>query len=331
MNLTHTDRQIDTATVWPGPIMSWETWADLADATPSFLIEGFVHNATNTLSGRPTVGKTRLVAAMVAAVTKGEREFCGQAVNAHGRALIVTTDPGEATRWGQRMREHGVPTDAVGIAQYNPSQWDWYIRAAAEARIMVFDNALGALGSGSVRDDDAARELTGKLTQIANAGASVILIAHSAKNFEDQTGRRAPTGAMGSTVYEAWSRNNIHVHDVTEPFARNVKIRSNDHADRNLTLTAKWGEASATWELTKESDDKRPRTDRTHQARQELFDTVAGNPELRTVESMAAIGRQLYDMDPAGFSSAEAAKQRFIRAKNAAGGAFIDGAWQRQR
>ncbi|MFD9666070.1 AAA family ATPase [Rhodococcus sp. NPDC059968] len=314
---------------WEGtPFMTFDYWADKADETPDFLIEGLIHNEATIVSGKPTVGKTRLVAAMAAAVARGDREFCGQRVNAHGNVLVITTDPGESGRWGLRMREHGVPADTVGITRYNADHWDRYLHAAKHARLLVFDNVLGSLGSGKVSDDDAARALTSELTKIQENGTTVILVAHSAKNFEAQSGSHTPTGAMGSTAYAAWERLNLHVHDVTEPNTRAIKIRSNDHADRSLLLAANWGRASAEWELLNSTEDTRQRTEETYAKRRDLFAQVVNDPELRTIRNQAEIGRRLYEADPNGFANGEAARQAFRKAMSAAGGRFESGKWQ---
>lgn len=315
---------------WPEAIMPFEYWADLADRTPDFLIDGFVHAATNTISGKPTVGKTRLAAGIAAAVAKGDRTFCGARVNDHGRVLVITTDPGEAERWGLRMLEHGVSPGMVVIARYNPDHWDQYRAAAAHCRLLIFDNVLGSLGTGSVNDDDAARGLTLPLATIADAGTSVILVAHSAKNSEAMSSRYTPTGSMGSTVYSAWERMNLHVHDVTEPNTRAVTIRSNDHADRNVVLSANWGRSSAEWDLLSEREDSRQRTDEIYADRQSLFDRVVSDPELRTISNRAELGRRLHAADPDTYASGHAARQKFDRAVSSAGGEFADGAWRKK-
>lgn len=310
--------------------MPFDYWADRADETPDFLIDGLIHAATNTISGKPTVGKTRFAAAVAAAVAKGDHTFCGSRVNDHGPVLVITTDPGESNRWGQRMREHGVSPDMVGIARFNPNDWQLYREYAANARLLVFDNVLGSLGSGSVRDDDAARGLTAPLTEIAENGTSVILIAHSGRNFEAGSGRHTPTGPMGSTVYAAWERLNLHVHDVTETNTRSLTIRSNDHADRNLLVRADWGKASADWELLNEKEDTRQRTEETYAVRKDLFDQVAADPVLRTISNKSEIGRRLREADPDRFRSDRAAIQALNRACDASGGEFVHGAWRKK-
>ena len=92
--------------IWAAPFRPYQYWADLAENEPDFLIDGMLHATTNSVSGKPTVGKTRLAAAMVAAIVNEEPEFCGNAIHDHGPVMIVTTDAGETRRWGLRMREH---------------------------------------------------------------------------------------------------------------------------------------------------------------------------------------------------------------------------------
>lgn len=318
-----------TASLWTGPFRPYEYWADIAENEPDFLIDGMLHAATNTVSGKPTVGKTRLVAAMAAAIAKEDTEFCGSEIVGAGPVMVISTDAGETRRWGLRMREHGVPDGRVGIAKFNPLDWRLYEGQARAARLLILDNLTGCLGNKRIGDDDAARELCQPLAEIAENGTTVLMIAHSAKNFEAQSGKHTPTGVMGSTVYQAWERLNLHIHDVTEPNTRAVAIRSNDHGNRDLLLRADWGRSAAKWSLLNEKEDTRQRTEEAHRKRYELFDQVANDPELATISSQREIGRRLYDANPDAFSSADAAKQAFNRAKSSAGGDFINGRWQR--
>lgn len=313
-------------TTWSAPFRPYEYWADLAEDEPDFIIDGMLHSATNSVSGKPTVGKTRLVAAMAAAIAKGDQSFCGSDVVDHGPVMVVSTDAGETRRWGLRMREHGVPDSRVGIAKFNPLDWRLYEGQAKAARLMIVDNLTGTLGNRKIGDDDAARELCQPLAEIAENGTTVVMIAHSAKNFEAQSGTYTPTGVMGSTVYQAWERLNIHIHDATEPNTRAVAIRSNDHANRDLLLCADWGRSSANWSLLNEKDDTRQRTEETYQRRAELYERVVNDPELSRIESARGVGRALH----AKFSewnTEDAAIKAFNRAKKSAGGTFVDGRW----
>ncbi|OBI54675.1 hypothetical protein A5667_24915 [Mycolicibacterium fortuitum] len=313
--------------IWTGPFRPYEYWADIAETEPDFLIDGLLHAATNTVSGKPTVGKTRLVAAMAAAIANEEAEFCGSEIIGGGPVMVISTDAGETRRWGLRMREHGVPDGRVGIAKFNPLDWRLYEGQARTARLLVLDNLTGSLGNARIGDDDAARQLCQPLAEIAENGTTVLMIAHSAKNFEAQSGRYTPTGVMGSTVYQAWERLNLHIHDVTEPNTRDVAIRSNDHGNRDLRLQAEWGRSSAQWSLLTEKEDTRQRGEETHQRRNELFDRVASDQELSRVQSVRELGRKLHAADPDEFESADAARMAFVRAKKAVGGNFIDGHW----
>jgi hypothetical protein len=242
--------------------------------------------------------------------------------------MVISTDAGETRRWGLRMREHGVPDGRVGVAKFNPLDWRLYEAQARTARLLILDNLTGCLGNARIGDDDAARQLCTPLAEIAENGTTVVLIAHSAKNFEAQSGKYTPTGVMGSTVYQAWERLNLHIHDVTEPNTRAVSIRSNDHDNRELLLYAEWfGRASADWSLLNEKEDTRQRTEETYQRRNELFDRVTNDPELCAIESARELGRRLHAASPDEFDSPDAARMAFGRAKRAVGGEFIGGRW----
>lgn len=312
---------------WGTPFREYEYWADLAENQPDFLIDGMLHAATNSVSGKPTVGKTRLVAAMAAAIANEDDEFCGNEIKDTGPVMVISTDAGETRRWGLRMREHDVKPSMVGIAKYNRLDWRLYEQEAKRARLLILDNLTGSLGSRKIGDDDAAREVCTPLAEIAENGTTVVMIAHSAKNFEAQSGKYTPTGVMGSTVYSAWERLNLHIHDVTEPNTRAVAIRSNDHGNRDLVLQAEWGRASAEWSVLGEKPDTRQRTEEAYQRRHELFDRVSGHPELSRIQGVREIGRELASRYPDEWPTVDAAKQAFSRAKNAAGGRFENGRW----
>lgn len=313
---------------WSGPFKPYEYWADLAENEPDFLIDGMLHAATNSVSGKPTVGKTRLVSAMAAAIANSDSEFCGSPIRDHGPVMVISTDAGETRRWGLRMREHDVKPAMVGIAKFNPLDWRLYEGQARAARLLVLDNLTGSLGNARIGDDDAARQFCTPLAEIAENGTTVVMIAHSAKNSEAQSGRYTPTGVMGSTVYQAWERLNLHIHDVTEPNTRAVAIRSNDHGNRDLLLRADWGRSSAEWSLLNEREDTRQRSEESHQRRSDLFDRVAGDTGLSGVESVRGVGRALFDKYPGEWASDEAAYKAFQRAKNSVGGEFTEGRWQ---
>lgn len=319
--------------MWPSDVLlSSDLWADRAEEAPDFMIDGWLHAETNIITGKATVGKTRLTAAMAAAVARGDSTFCGAPVHKHGPVMVLSTDAGEAQRWGLRMREHGViPASRVGIGRFQADRWDRYIKIAGDVgcKLLILDNVNGALrGNESIKDDAPARRLTHPLTEIAEAGTTVVLVTHSAKNYEAGGGRVTPKGAMGSTVYEAFARGAVHLHDANEPNVRYVATWSNDYPQRELVLGVDWRRASADWRLLREREDKRPRTDVAHAGRVELFEHVTRHPELRVIRSKAEIGRRLHAAGVGEYDSSDAARKAFERAARVAGGSYIRGAWQ---
>ncbi len=244
--------------------------------------------------------------------------------------MIISTDAGETRKWGLRLREHNVKPGRAGVAKFNPSHWDLYKEQAKVSKLFVVDNLTGILGGGSIGDDAVARNLLQPLADIAELGTTVLLIAHSAKNFEANTGKYTPTGVMGSTVYQAWERLNIHIHDVTEPNTRHLQIKSNDAPEQKISIAAKWGRASAEWRFVQEHEDKRVRTEETAERKRNLFDEVANDSELSKIEAVNAVGRELVKKFPGrweGKDPAKAAKQAFTRAKNLVGGEYTGGRW----
>jgi hypothetical protein len=81
-------------TAWSAPFRPYEYWADIAENEPDFLIDGLLHAATNTVSGKPTVGKTRLAAAMAAAIAKEDNEFCGSKTSGPAQSWSSPPTPG---------------------------------------------------------------------------------------------------------------------------------------------------------------------------------------------------------------------------------------------
>jgi hypothetical protein len=59
-----------------------------------------------------------------------------------------------------------------------------------------------------------------------------------------------------------------------------------------------------------------------------IFERVAGDAELSRIESERELGRKLRAAAPDEFKSDNAARVAFRRARDAAGGDYIDGHWQ---
>ncbi|MCF3938390.1 AAA family ATPase [Gordonia tangerina] len=180
-----------------------------------WLIDGYLASSATMVTGEPESGKTALVAAMAAAVARGDSEFLGEPVESSGPVLVITTDPGERHEWRTRADDLDVPDDRWLIADFDPARWDAYLDIATEfgVALVVFDNVTGAL-SGGINDADPS-EILRPLTRIVSAGVPVVALHHSAKSYRADNGRRiSPDGPMGPTAYRAWRRHGIHVADV---------------------------------------------------------------------------------------------------------------------
>lgn len=175
-----------------------------AEAGPEWLIEGWLASSATVVSGRPEVGKSTLVAAMAAAVAKGE-PFLGQPVETTrtGPVLVIVTDPGDGSQWAKKAEEHGVAGNSWVIAEFDPSRWSDYTSAAleAECRLVVFDNFTGAM-DGNPKDADPS-VVTKPLSVFVSHGIPVVGIAHATKSGSSEP--------MGSTAYKAWRRHGLEI------------------------------------------------------------------------------------------------------------------------
>lgn len=301
----------------PSGLACWSIWAELANATPTFLVENLVHSAATMVVGPAFVGKTTLIAAVAAAVSRGDAMFAEKLeLFGSGRVVVVATDPGEAARWGQRMELAGVEPGAVQIAQWSAPGWmELLAQVIAEPpALFVMDNVLGAV-EGTVNDNEVVAKLLHALTALATVGVPVVLLHHPAK---PQMGV-ASKSPMGSQMLTAWPRLLVAV-DETADDQLLLTARSNDQAAVAISLT-----------VVRE-DGHLPTY------------TVVGEPLVKktrrkqkaaTYEGRTSLGQQIVD-DPAlaGLSQRAIADQLGIdlaavqRALKALGAKKVDGVWK---
>lgn len=214
--------------------LCWSVWAERAKQHPSFLVDSLIHSAATMIVGPSYVGKTTLVAAIAAAVARGESTFAEKfQIRGRGRVLVAATDPGETNRWGERMGAWSVPRDAVRVARVVPHAWGEIIAEAWSERpaLFVLDNVLGMI-RGNPNDSDGAAEVLRPLGELADAGIPVVAIHHTPK---PQAGGWKPKTPMGSVAFQAWPRHLLTVDQTADEQLR-VSVTSNDHAPTSIHL-----------------------------------------------------------------------------------------------
>lgn len=273
---------------------TWQWWAE-QDSGADFLIDGLIHSSATLVSGRPEAGKTTLVAMMTAAIASGREAFLGRTIHRHGPVLISATDPGEASKWGRRMKcVDPSPTHEVLISRHD-STTDWEpILAEVKERqpvLFVLDNALGVM-KGDVRSNDVAAPILRGLTGVIELGTAAVLVHHSSAGSWEKNGEDKPRGPMGSTAYGAWARHRLDILKSGDQ-TLSVESRGNDTAPYNLSVDVTYqGDGTATYALASNQlrADKRPRAAETLDKRQAFVaDRIVGNPNLREAHTQKAV------------------------------------------
>jgi hypothetical protein len=108
--------------------------------------------------------------------------------------------------------------------------------------------------------------------------------------------------------------------------------KGNYFAERQIQLDVEYDEASSSAEYTIVSDvakvDARPRPAVTRAKRTRLFGDVMANPLLRSEPTISGVARQLVGLYPERYQSEDAARKAFQRARDAAGGVYVqDRGW----
>lgn len=195
-----------------------KTLAELADEPDDparhFLIPGFVSGSLTYLYGQSKVGKSFVVANILASVLDGKPFLGRQPLKTVDGVVIVTTDAGDTYAYHQRLKDLGVADDdrvllvPVGIAP-EPEQLaqvaDLFVNG--DYGFAVFDHATGLMS-----DDEniIAREPWVKLWRLLDSlGVPGLLVGHSTDSkFEGKTVHR-PAGNSAATQFP---RTRVEVH-----------------------------------------------------------------------------------------------------------------------
>lgn len=217
-----------------------KTLAELADEPDDparfFLIPGLVSGSLTYLYGQSKVGKSFVVANVVASVLDGKPFLGRKPLATVEGAVIVTTDAGDVYAYRQRLNDLGVADDErvllvpVGIAP-EPEQLaevaDLFVNG--DYGFAVFDHATGLIPAD--QNINTREPWVGLWRVLESLGVPALLVGHSSDSkFEGKPIHR-PAGNSAATQL---ARTRVEVH---RPDERN---RSNPL--RELVVLNNYGE-----------------------------------------------------------------------------------------
>ena len=195
-----------------------KTLAELADEPDDparfFLIPGLVSSSLTYLYGQSKVGKSFVVANVVASVLDGKPFLGRQPLKTVGGVVIVTTDAGDAYAYRQRLNDLGVADDdrvllvPVGVSP-EPEVFDEVKNLVASGGygFVVFDHATGLIPAD--QNINAREPWVGLWRFLDSLGVPVVLVGHSTDSkFQGQTIHR-PAGNSAATQL---ARTRVEVH-----------------------------------------------------------------------------------------------------------------------
>lgn len=239
-----------------------KTLAELADEPDDparhFLIPGFVSGSLTYLYGQSKVGKSFVVANILASVLDGKPFLGRKPLTTVEGVVIVTTDAGDGYAYRQRLNDLGVADDdrvllvPVGIAP-EPEQLaevaDLFVNG--DYGFAVFDHATGLVPADQ---NINAREPWVNLWRLLDSlGVPVLLVGHATDSkFQGQTIHR-PSGNSAATQL---ARTRVEVHRPDErnrsnPLRELVVLNNYGEDERVQVLLAPEGLT-----LVDDSDDK---------------------------------------------------------------------------
>lgn len=239
-----------------------KTRAELADEPDDparfFLIPGLVSSSLTYLYGQSKVGKSFVVANVVASVLDGKPFLGRQPLKTVNGVVIVTTDAGDAYAYHQRLKDLGVAPDdrvllvPVGIAP-EPEQLAEVadLIAIGGYGFAVFDHATGLIPTD--QNINAREPWVGLWRLLDSLGVPVVLVGHSTDSkFEGKPIHR-PAGNSAATQF---ARARVEVHRPDErnrsnPLREIVVLGNHGEYERLQAMLAPEGLT-----LVDDSDDK---------------------------------------------------------------------------
>ncbi|MFI7330667.1 AAA family ATPase [Micromonospora aurantiaca (nom. illeg.)] len=212
---------------------------ELSSESP-FLVNGFIHNKATVIFGRPKAGKSFVSLSIAHAITTGE-DWLGQPTEPRKVALWAL-DPGQKDEMKVRYDTiEGKPGLLITSIRpdYRPGYADeWWASFTVEllergVTVLVIDNLTRLLPAGSsTRFDDHVEPILSRLSELIDAGITVILVHHKGKFNEEQGSQKSP---MGSTAIESWGR---HFVDVTNHDKGLIELRAYGNDTQEFSVFA---------------------------------------------------------------------------------------------
>ncbi|UQV57317.1 AAA family ATPase [Corynebacterium pseudodiphtheriticum] len=239
-----------------------KTRAELADEPDDparhFLIPGFVSSSLTYLYGQSKVGKSFVVANVVASLLDGKPFLGRQPLKTVDGVVIVTTDAGDDYAYDDRLNDLGVaPDDRVVLVPVGINPKPERLAEVADLIAIggygfaVFDHATGIIPTDQNINE---REPWGNLWELLDSlGVPVLLVGHATDSkFQGQTIHR-PSGNSAATQL---ARTRVEVHRPDErnrsnPLREIVVLNNYGEDERLQAMLAPEGLT-----LVDDSDDK---------------------------------------------------------------------------
>lgn len=195
-----------------------KTRAELANEPENparhFLIPGFVSGSLTYLYGQSKVGKSFVVANVVASLLDGKPFLGRQPLKTVDGVVIITTDPGDDYAYSDRLDDLGVaPDDRVLLVPVGINPKPERLAEVADLIAIggygfaVFDHATGIIPTDQNINE---REPWGNLWELLDSlGVPALLVGHATDSkFQGQTIHR-PAGNSAATQL---ARTRVEVH-----------------------------------------------------------------------------------------------------------------------
>lgn len=194
--------------------MTWREMVTAADQEVPYIVDGMISAGSTLLYGEAKAGKSFFVSALITALTTGQREFLGCAVDARQwRIGLCWTDDRGAAEYASRIGTvlpEGFEPDIISyqmpIMRHHADWQSLYDEMYSDGRnLLIVDNLSQAL-NGSYNNDDAVREFFAGVRLFTRAGVPALIVGHSSEKSGDYGKSQYP---LGSSLISASVRQKL--------------------------------------------------------------------------------------------------------------------------